>query len=143
MLYSSSNFRVICTISSKPGLTYSSACKTLIIPSTSSVMQTPKADEPQPGSRPTDFCVYDLKFFQFAFLSLSLPLYPWYGIRSLQNLGISDCIPVRRKVIVWPLLSLLQCIFFLNHTYSQGIGAYTSGLTQVPSLTFQTNPQVR
>jgi|ERR687898_2248369 hypothetical protein len=27
-------------------------------PSTSSVMQTPKADEPKPGSRPTDLWVY-------------------------------------------------------------------------------------
>jgi hypothetical protein len=27
----------------------------LMTPSTNSVMQTPKADEPKPGSRPTDF----------------------------------------------------------------------------------------
>lgn len=54
MLYFSINERVVFIISLKSGLGYSSACSTLTMPSTSSVMQTPKAEEPKPGSSPTD-----------------------------------------------------------------------------------------
>jgi hypothetical protein len=40
---------------SKPSENTDLSMSTLTIPSISSVMQTPNAEEPKPGSRPTDF----------------------------------------------------------------------------------------
>jgi hypothetical protein len=48
---------VVFIISFNSGLSYSSACSICIWLSTHSVITTPKAEDPNPGSSPIDFCM--------------------------------------------------------------------------------------